>query len=68
MGSSDFPPDEVWERAVDVQAALAGRGQHRAVAIPDLIIAAVAERHRVRVLHYDRDFDLTAEVTGQPVE
>ncbi len=51
MGSSDFPPDEVRERAVDVQAALAGRGQHR-----------------VRVLHYDRDFDLTAEVTRQPVE
>jgi len=22
----------------------------------------------VRVLHYDRDFDLIAEVTGQPVE
>jgi len=30
--------------------------------------AAVAERHGVRVLHYDRDFDLIAEVTGQPVE
>jgi len=62
------PPDEVWERAVDVQAALAGRGQHRSVAIPDLVIAAVAERHGVRVVHYDRDFDIIAEVTGQPVE
>ena len=61
-------PDEAWERAVDVQAALARQGQHRTVAIPDLIIAAVAERHWVRVLHYDRDFDLIAEVTGQPVE
>lgn len=61
-------PDEVWERAVDVHGALAERGQHRAVAIPDLVIAAVAERHDIRVLHYDRDFDVIAEVTGQTVE
>ncbi|MGH3813197.1 MAG: PIN domain nuclease [Pseudonocardiaceae bacterium] len=61
-------PDEVWDRAVDVHSALAERGQHRAVAIPDLIIAAAAERHDISVLHYDRDFDVIAEVTGQPVE
>ncbi|MGH3527303.1 MAG: PIN domain-containing protein, partial [Pseudonocardiaceae bacterium] len=61
-------PDEVWDRAVEVHAALAERGQHRAVAIPDLIIAAVAERHDLPVLHYDRDFEVIAEVTGQPVE
>ncbi|MGH3529478.1 MAG: PIN domain-containing protein, partial [Pseudonocardiaceae bacterium] len=42
-------PDEVWDRAVEVHAALAERGQHRAVAIPDLIIAAVAERHDLPV-------------------
>jgi predicted nucleic acid-binding protein len=61
-------PDEVWDRAVEVHGALAERGQHRSVAIPDLIIAAVAERHEISVLHYDRDFDVIAEVTGQPVE
>ncbi|MGH3686876.1 MAG: PIN domain nuclease [Pseudonocardiaceae bacterium] len=61
-------PDEVWDRAVEVHSALAERGQHRSVAIPDLIIAAVAERHEISVLHYDRDFDVIAEVTGQPVE
>ncbi|MGH3769131.1 MAG: PIN domain nuclease [Pseudonocardiaceae bacterium] len=61
-------PDEVWDRAVDVHAALAEHGQHRAVALPDLIIAAVAERHNIPVLHYDRDFDVIAEVTGQTVE
>ena len=61
-------PDEVWDRAVEVHSALAERGQHRVVAIPDLIIAAVAERHDISVLHYDRDFDVIAKVTGQPVE
>ncbi len=61
-------PDEAWDRAVDIHGALAERGQHRAVSIPDLIIAAVAERHDIPVLHYDRDFDMIAEVTGQAVE
>lgn len=61
-------PDEVWDRAVDVHSALAERGLHRAVAIPDLIVAAVAERHSISVLHYDLDFDVIAEVTQQPVE
>lgn len=61
-------PDEVWDRAVDVHGALAERGQHRAVAIPDLIIAAVAERHDISVLHYDHDFDVIAKITGQTVE
>jgi predicted nucleic acid-binding protein len=32
-----------------------------------LLIAAVAGRERVSVLHYDIDFDLIAGVTGQPV-
>jgi hypothetical protein len=32
------------------------------------MIAAVAERHRVSILHYDADYDLIAEVTEQPTE
>jgi predicted nucleic acid-binding protein len=56
------------ERAVDVQLALAERGQHRAASIPDLLIAATAEIARLQVLHVDKDFELIAEVTGQPVE
>jgi len=59
--------DADFQRALEVQAALAERGQHRAVPLPDLIIAAVAERHRVTVLHYDADYDLVADVTGQSV-
>lgn len=39
----------------------------RSVGIPDLLIAAVAHRHRVTVLHDDRDFDVVGAVTGQPM-
>jgi predicted nucleic acid-binding protein len=57
-----------WDRAHDVQAALADAGRTRAVGIADLVLAAVAERHRVTLLHYDHDFDHIARVTGQPME
>jgi predicted nucleic acid-binding protein len=56
------------ERAVEVQTALARKGQHRGLAIPDLLIAAAAEAAGLTVLHYDADFDRVAEVTGQPTE
>ncbi len=56
------------DRAVQVQAALADRGEHRAPSIPDLLIAAAAELAQLTVLHLDNDFDLIAGVTGQPVE
>jgi predicted nucleic acid-binding protein len=59
--------DEDWRRALDVQASLWRRGQVRAVGFPDLLVAAVAERERVTVLHYDADYDLIAYVTGQPM-
>jgi predicted nucleic acid-binding protein len=39
----------------------------RAAGFPDLLIAAVAERERVMVLHYDSDYELIAHVTGQPM-
>jgi predicted nucleic acid-binding protein len=48
-----------------VQAALRRSGRVRAVGFPDLLIAAVAERERVTLVHYDSDYDLIAEVTGQ---
>ncbi|HEX6903159.1 MAG TPA: PIN domain nuclease [Thermoanaerobaculia bacterium] len=59
--------DTVLERAIDIQAELARSGRHR-LPIPDLVIAAAAEAAGLTVLHYDRDFDVIAEVTGQPVE
>ena len=57
-----------FDRAADVLEGLARKGHHRAAKIPDLLIAAVAERHRLSVLHYDKDFDLIAAVTGQATE
>ena len=59
--------DGVFLRALDVQRALARRGQHR-LPIPDLLIAATAEAAGLVVLHYDADFDRIASVTGQVVE
>src|SRR5258708_7024885 len=59
--------DEDWRRALDVQAALWRGGRIRAVGLPDLPIAAVAERERVTLLHYDSDYDLIAEITRQPM-
>jgi predicted nucleic acid-binding protein len=55
------------ERAREVQLELIRRGRHRAVGIPDLLVAAVAEIERLTVLRYDADFELVASITGQPV-
>jgi len=57
-----------FDRAIDVLEGMARAGHHRAASIPDLLIAAVAERHQLTVLHYDKDFDLIGRVTGQPTE
>lgn len=55
-------------RAMDVHRKLAKQSQHRNFRLPDLIIAATAELNGATVLHYDRDYDRIADVTGQPVE
>lgn len=62
--------DADWERALDVCQALADKGGslHRAPSMPDATIAVAAERAGLTVLHYDKDFDLIAEVTGQLCE
>jgi len=57
-----------FDRAIEVMERLARQGKHRGASIPDLLIAAVAERAELSVLHYDRDFDLIASITGQDVE
>ena len=63
-----LPTDDVdWRRAFEVQRELARRSQLRAVGMPDLLIAAVAERQGVTLVHYDSDFDTIAAITGQPM-
>jgi predicted nucleic acid-binding protein len=54
-------------RALQVQRLLATRSQ-RGRKIPDLLVAAAAEELDAVVLHYDADFDLISEVTGQRCE
>jgi predicted nucleic acid-binding protein len=56
------------DRALEVLALLADRGHHRAPSVPDLLVAAIAERAGLVVLHQDKDFDLIAQITGQPTE
>ena len=47
---------------------LADRGRHRAPSVPDLVVAATAELAGLVVRHHDKDFELIAEITGQPTE
>lgn len=58
-----------WERATDVFELLARAGplHHRRVKLPDLLVAAAAELAGIPVCHYDADFNVIAETTGQPV-
>jgi predicted nucleic acid-binding protein len=56
------------DRALEVQLMLASKGQHRAPSIPDLLIAAAAELAGLAVLHFDKDFELIAKLTGQASE
>jgi len=58
-----------WDRVLEVHRLLAasGPGHQRSVSVPDLIVAAVAERHGATLVHYDADYDRIAALTGQPV-
>jgi predicted nucleic acid-binding protein len=62
MAQRDF------DRAIEVMSELARQGLHRAVGIPDLLIAAAAEREGLTLIHYDRDYDHVAAVTDQPMQ
>lgn len=58
-----FPIDEeVERRSLDAQRQLARIGHHRLPPV-DLLIAAVADRYGLSVLHYDHDYDLLVEKT-----
>ena len=55
-------------RALELQRLLASRGRHRALSLVDALVAAVAESRGLTVLHYDADFEMVSEATGQPTE
>lgn len=68
-GMQRAPIDEACAtRALEVQAMLAERSQHRAVPLPKLLVAACAEQAELAVLHYDADFERIAELTGHPTQ
>ena len=60
--------EAILRRALDVQELLAATGKLRALSLVDLSVAAAAEINELVVLHYDSDFDLIANVTGQKCE
>lgn len=64
----EYQTPAIEDRATEVQLLLSDRGHHRAPSVPDLIVAATAEIAGLTVLHRDKDFELIAEVTGQPTE
>ena len=57
-----------FDRAMDVMEQLARRGLHRSVGIPNLLIAAVAERNNLTIIHDDAEFEFVTAVTGQPMQ
>ena len=59
--------DRAFARAREVQGDLTGKSQHRTAGPVDLLVAATAELHGLTLLHHDRDFDVVAQVTGQPL-
>jgi len=66
LGMPRVPVDEgCVNRAIEVQGLLAADSRHRAVPLPDLLVAACAQQAGLTILHYDRDFELIAELTGQ---
>ncbi|TDD70427.1 PIN domain-containing protein [Jiangella aurantiaca] len=66
---SELPitPD-VMAQALDTQRRMAAVSRHRGFSLADLVVAACAVAHDAVVVHYDGDFDVIAEVTGQPTE
>ncbi len=63
-----FPVEAAdWVEARRVFGVLAAEGplHHRQVKIPDLLIAAVAARNDIVLVHHDADYEVIAGITGQ---
>jgi len=57
-------PAGLWLQARETQLALAAGGDHRRVPPGDLLLAAAAEQADVVLVHYDRDYERIAAVSG----
>ncbi|GAA4906339.1 PIN domain nuclease [Stackebrandtia albiflava] len=60
--------DDPWEAALRIRRGLAEHGRHRAASMVDLLLSVVAMQEGLILLHYDKDFDTIAAVTGQKTE
>lgn len=56
------------EYAIQMQGSMAAGGAQRSARVADLLIAATAMQLNATVLHYDRDFDTVARLTGSRCE
>jgi predicted nucleic acid-binding protein len=54
----------LWPRARQLQLSLAANGDHRRVPPVDLLIGGAAEAAGVPIVHYDRDYERIAGVSG----
>lgn len=63
----EYQTPAIEDRAIEVQLRLADLGHHRAPSVADLIVAATAELAGLTVVHLDKDFEMIAEVTAQPI-
>ncbi|MGX1810197.1 PIN domain-containing protein [Nocardia sp. NPDC055321] len=61
-------PEDAWSRAHRVQQSLTEQGHHRSAGVADLLVAVTAAANNLTILHYDRDFDTVAGVTGQATQ
>ncbi|WP_329384193.1 PIN domain nuclease [Streptomyces sp. NBC_01351] len=59
--------DSVWEETSALQQRLADEGCHQCASPVDLLVAVIAQHHKLTVLHQDADFETIARLTGQPV-
>jgi predicted nucleic acid-binding protein len=57
-------PAALWARARELQISLAADGHHRRVPPVDLLIACAAETAGVPLVHYDRDYERIAALSG----
>ena len=59
--------DDIEALALEARRQLARVGHHRLRPV-DILVAAIAHRHEVGVLHYDRDYDLVLSKTSLDFE
>ncbi|MFI1384654.1 PIN domain-containing protein [Embleya sp. NPDC020886] len=61
-------PDSVWSESAELQRALGNSSRHESASVVDLVVAVTARHHGLTLLHLDRDFDVIAKLTEQPVQ